>query len=54
MFSISCGLTAADVSREYAVERGGSRCWKARYGGLTVSEARQMRQLEKENRRPKR
>ena len=41
LFSISCGLTAADVSREYAVERGGSRClegqvrWADRVGGAS-------------------
>ncbi len=54
-----------DIQKKPARERAGSRCrkhgvseatfykWKAKFGGLDVSEARRLRQLEDENTRLK-
>jgi len=47
------GRTAADVGRELAVSKHTLYAWKAKYGGLEVSEAQRLRQLEDENRRLK-
>ena len=47
------GRTAADVGRELGVSKHTLYAWKAKYGGLEVSEAQRLRQLEDENRRLK-
>ena len=43
------GRTAADVGRELGVSKHTLYAWKAKYGGLEVSEAQRLRQLEDEN-----
>jgi putative transposase len=45
--------TAADVGRELGVSKHTIYAWKAKCGGLEVSEAQRLRQLEDENRRLK-
>jgi putative transposase len=50
---LEAGRTVAELSREYAVSEATLYAWKAKYGGLTVTEARRLRQLEEENRRLK-
>ena len=48
---LEAGRTAAELSREYAVSDATLYAWKAKYGGMTVTEARRLRHLEEENRR---
>jgi putative transposase len=47
------GRTATDVGRELGVSKHTIYAWKAKYGGLEVSEAQRLRELEDENRRLK-
>ena len=47
------GLKTADVCRKYGVSQATFYKWKAKYGGLEVSEARRLRALEDENARLK-
>lgn len=46
------GRTCVEVAREIGVSKHTIYAWKAKYGGLNVSEAQRLRQLE-ENRRLK-
>lgn len=50
---LEAGRTVAELSREYAVSDATLYAWKAKYGGMTVTEARRLRHLEEENRRLK-
>ena len=50
---MEAGRTAAEVGRELGVSKHTIYAWKAKYGGLEVSEAQRLRQLEDENRRLK-
>lgn len=50
---LEAGRTVVELSREYAVSDATLYAWKAKYGGMTVTEARRLRQLEEENRRLK-
>lgn len=47
------GLPIADLCRKYGVHQTTFYNWKAKFGGLTVSEAKRLRLLEDENRRLK-
>jgi len=47
------GLSVKDLSRKLGISDATFYNWKAKYGGLTVSEARRLRVLEDENRRLK-
>ena len=47
------GIKVADLSRKYGVTEATIYNWKAKYGGLTVSEAKRLRALDDENRRLK-
>jgi putative transposase len=47
------GTSVADLCRKYGICDGTFYNWKAKYGGLTVNEARRVRLLEDENRRLK-
>ena len=47
------GGATADVCRKHGISSGTFYKWKAKYGGLEVSEARRLRSLEDENRRLK-
>lgn len=47
------GLSIADLCRKYGVHQGTFYNWKAKYGGLSVNEARRLKTLEDENRRLK-
>jgi putative transposase len=48
------GRTVEDVGRQYGVSKHTIYGWKAKYGGLEVSEAQEMKQLRDENARLKR
>jgi putative transposase len=43
----------ADLAREVGVSEGTLYAWKSKFGGLEVSEARRLKELEDENRRLK-
>ena len=43
------GTSTTDVSRKYGLSRATLYKWKAKYGGLDVSQARRLRTLEDEN-----
>ena len=47
------GLGVNELCRKYGVSDATFYNWKAKYGGLTVSEARRIKSLEDENRRLK-
>jgi putative transposase len=50
---LEAGRTAADVARELGVSKHTIYAWKAKYGGLDVSQAQELRQLTDENHRLK-
>jgi putative transposase len=47
------GVATAEVCRRHGVSSATFYKWKAKYGGLGVSEAKRLRALEDENRRLK-
>ena len=47
------GQKIADLAREHGVSEATIYNWKSKYGGLEVSEAQRLRQLEDDNRRLK-
>lgn len=47
------GKKVADICREIGVSEATFYAWKKRYGGLGVSELRELRQLREENRKLK-
>jgi putative transposase len=47
------GLTYEQLGRELGVSKHTIYAWKAKYGGMNVSEAQRLRQLEDENGRLK-
>ncbi len=47
------GMKTADVCRKHGISGATFYKWKARYGGLDVSEARRLKSLEDENTRLK-
>jgi putative transposase len=48
------GVSTAEICRKHAVSSATFYKWKAKYGGLDVSEAKRLRALEDENGRLKR
>src|SRR5215469_17426048 len=48
------GMKTADICRKHGISEATFYKWKARYGGLEVSEAKRLRTLEDENGRLKR
>ena len=48
------GLPVPDLCRKHGVSDASIYKWKARYGGMDVSEARRLKTLEEENARLKR
>jgi putative transposase len=48
------GLPVADLCRKHGVSDASIYKWKARYGGMDVSEARRLKTVEEENARLKR
>jgi putative transposase len=47
---VEAGTAAEEVGRKQGVSRQMLYRWKSKYGGMEVSEARRLRQLEDENR----
>ena len=48
------GVKTADVCREHNISQNTFYTWKSKFGGMSVSEAQRLRQLEAENARLKR
>jgi putative transposase len=48
------GVPVADLLREHNIAQGTFYRWKAKFGGMDVSEAKRLRALEDENARLKR
>jgi len=48
------GVKTADVCREHNISTNTFYTWKSKYGGMNVSEAQRLRQLEAENAKLKR
>lgn len=48
---MAAGRKAEDVAREVGVSKHTLYAWKAKYGGMTVSEAQEAKQLRDENTR---
>ena len=46
---LEAGRTAEDVAREVGVSKHTIYAWKAKYGGMDVSEAQEAKQLRDEN-----
>jgi len=47
------GLKTADLCREHGISAATFYAWKSKFGGMDVSEAQRLRQMEDENRRLK-
>ena len=47
------GVEPGELCRRHGITRGSLDRWKAKYGGMEVSEARRLRTLEEENRQLK-
>ena len=47
------GVKTAEICRQHGVSEQTFYRWKAKYGGLELSEAKRLRQLEDENRKLK-
>jgi putative transposase len=45
--------SAADLARKHGISEATLYNWKAKYGGMDVSDAKRLRSLEEENRRLK-
>jgi len=50
---VEAGRTTGDVAREQGVSKHTIYAWKAKYGGMEVSEAEEVKQLRDENARLK-
>ena len=48
------GMKVADLCRKHGISDATFYSWRSRYGGMDVSEAWRLRQLEEENQRLKR
>ncbi len=47
------GVEPGELCRRHGITRGSLYRWKAKYGGMEVSEAKRLRSLEEENRQLK-
>ena len=47
------GARTADLARKHGISEATLYNWKARYGGMDVSDAKRLRSLEEENRKLK-
>lgn len=48
------GMPVPELQRKHGIAQGTFYRWKAKYGGMDVSEAKRLKALEEENRRLKR
>jgi putative transposase len=50
---VEAGITVSEICRKYGISDATYYNWKAKYGGMTTSDIKKLRQLEDENRRLK-
>ena len=50
---VEAGSTVTEICRKYGISDATYYNWKAKYGGMTTSDIKKLRQLEDENRRLK-
>jgi putative transposase len=50
----AAGLSTAEVCRKHGISTATFYAWKAKFGGMDVSEAKRLKQLEDENAKLKR
>jgi putative transposase len=50
---VEAGITVVEICRKYGISDATYYNWKAKYGGMTTSDVKRLRQLEDENRRLK-
>jgi len=50
---VEAGRTVRDVCREHGISESTYYTWKAKYGGMSVSDIQRLKALEEENRRLK-
>ncbi|RME61430.1 transposase [Candidatus Parcubacteria bacterium] len=50
---VEAGRTVRDVCREHGIAESTYYTWKAKYGGMSVSDIQRLKALEEENRRLK-
>jgi putative transposase len=48
------GIATADLCRKHGISTATFYAWKAKFGGMDVSEAKRLKSLEDENAKPKR
>ena len=48
------GVSVEDLSRQHGFSKASFYKWKAKYGGMSISEVKRMKELEEENSRLKR
>ena len=51
---VESGRTGQEVCREHGISEHTLYRWKKKYGGMEASDAKRLRELEEENRKPKR
>jgi putative transposase len=50
---LEAGVKAAELARKHGVSEATLYNWRARYGGMALSQLRRLKELETENARPK-
>jgi putative transposase len=50
---VEAGVKVQEVCRQHGISRPTFYLWRSKFGGMNVSEAKRLRQLEEENRRLK-
>jgi len=50
---VEAGIAVSEICRKYGISDATYYNWKAKYGGMTASDVKKLRQLEDENRRLK-
>ena len=51
---LASGSTAAEAARDLGISQATFHRWRNRYGGMSIGEAKRLKELEKENARLKR
>jgi putative transposase len=51
--AVEGGLKVPEACRQYGISRNTLYAWRKKFGGMSVSDAKRLRQLEEENRRLK-
>jgi len=51
--AVTGGRTVKDVCREYGISDATYYTWRAKYGGMTLSDIKKLKELEAENRKLK-